>query len=76
MNHQENGKRKWILSIVILLIIGILGYFKYANFAYECDSREFLDLIKQKVSGKYRTTKKPVFGKTGWKYSFGAISSY
>lgn len=35
MNHQENGKRKWILSIVILLIIGILGYFKYANFAYE-----------------------------------------
>lgn len=35
MSRRENGKRKCWLSLTIIFIISILGYFKYANFFYE-----------------------------------------
>lgn len=35
MSRHDGTGRKWILSLIIVCVIGILGYFKYANFSYE-----------------------------------------
>lgn len=35
MSRHEGSKRKWLLAAVVALVIGVLGYFKYANFLGE-----------------------------------------
>lgn len=35
MNQQEGSRRKWLLAAVVTVVLGVLGYFKYANFLGE-----------------------------------------
>lgn len=35
MNRHEHAPRKWLLSAIITLVLGVLAYFKYANFLGE-----------------------------------------
>lgn len=35
MNKKEGTRRKLFLSAIVVVVLGVLGYFKYANFFYE-----------------------------------------